>query len=307
MNFLAFDDVFKDESGGNIKTLKTEFLEEGKVPIIDQGKALIAGYTDDEKRVCKSELPVIIFGDHTRCFKFIDFPFAMGADGVKVLKPKIKADEKFLYYYLKSLRLTDAGYDRHFKYLKRTEILMPPLPEQKRIAEVLDKADALREKRRLALQKLDTLLQSVFLEMFGDPLKNPKGWEMKKFFELGKLERGKSKHRPRNAPELLGGIYPLIQTGEVANAYGYIKTYTQTYSEIGLKQSRMWKAGTLCITIAANIAKTAILTFDACFPDSLVGFTPNELTTTEFIQHWLAFRQKELEDSAPESAQKIST
>ena len=191
MNFLPFEDVFKDESGGNIKTLQAEFLKEGKVPIVDQGKALIAGFTDDEMRICKSELPVIIFGDHTRCFKFVDFPFAMGADGVKVLKPKIKADEKFLFYYLKSLRLPDAGYDRHFKYLKRTEILMPPLPEQKRIAEVLDKADALREKRRLALQKLDTLLQSVFLEMFGDPVKNPKGWKLSKFGdELISLQYG---------------------------------------------------------------------------------------------------------------------
>ncbi|MDQ3634684.1 MAG: restriction endonuclease subunit S [Acidobacteriota bacterium] len=178
MNYLPFTEVFNDESGGNIKTQKGDYLEVGQIPIVDQGEDLIGGFTDEENKLCKSDLPIIIFGDHTRRFKFVDFPFGMGADGVKVLKPKIEADEKYLYYYLKALHLTDAGYDRHFKYLKRTEILIPPLPEQKRIAEVLDKADALREKRRLALQKLDTLLQSVFLEMFGDPVKNPMSWDV---------------------------------------------------------------------------------------------------------------------------------
>jgi type I restriction enzyme S subunit len=90
----------------------------------------------------------------------------------------------------------------------------------------------------------------------------------------------------------------------VANSKGYIREYTQTYSEIGLKQSKMWPVGTLCITIAANIAKTGILTFGACFPDSIVGFTPNENIKTEFVQFWLSFLQRTLEETAPESAQK---
>ncbi len=125
-----------------------------------------------------------------------------------------------------------------------------------------------------------------------------------KFSEVGTLDRGKSKHRPRNAPELLGGIHPLIQTGDVANSGGYITEYFSTYSDIGLAQSKMWKKGTLCITIAANIAKTGILTFDACFPDSVVGFQPNQHVEVEFIQHWLGFLQKQLEETAPEVAQK---
>ncbi len=113
-----------------------------------------------------------------------------------------------------------------------------------------------------------------------------------------------SKHRPRNAPELLGGDYPLIQTGEVSNCDGYIRSYTHTYSDIGLRQSKMWPKGTLCITIAANIAKTGILTFDACFPDSVVGFRSDDVATVEYARVWLSFLQKTLEDSAPESAQK---
>ena len=184
------------------------------------------------------------------------------------------------------------------------EIPLPPLAEQRRIAEVLDRAEALRAKRRAALAELDSLTQSLFLDLFGDPVTNPKGWSRVKFGSVGTLDRGISKHRPRNEPSLLGGPYPLVQTGEVSNCGGYITTFEQTYSELGLQQSKLWPAGTLCITIAANIAKTGILTFQACFPDSVVGFRADDPATVEFIRVWLSFLQKMLEDSAPESAQK---
>ena len=183
-------------------------------------------------------------------------------------------------------------------------IPLPPLPEQRRIADVLDRAEALRAKRRAALALLDTLTQSIFLDMFGDPVANPKGWPLNRLSELGSLDRGVSTNRPRNVPELLGGPYPLVQTGEVTNCEGYVREYHSTYSEIGIKQSKLWPAGTLCITIAANIARTGILTFPACFPDSIVGFKSVEPSTVEYVRVWLSFLQKRLEDAAPESAQK---
>ena len=189
-------------------------------------------------------------------------------------------------------------------HVAKIPIPLPPLAEQRRIAEVLDRAEALRAKRRAALAQLDSLTQSLFLDLFGDPVINPKKWPRKLFSVVGTLDRGASKHRPRNAPELLGGPYPLVQTGEVANCNGYIREYHSTYSEVGLRQSKMWPAGTLCITIAANIAKTGILTFDACFPDSIVGFRAEDSATVEFVRSWLSFLQKSLEDAAPESAQK---
>jgi len=173
---LPFVDVIADESGGNIKTLQSEFLSIGRFAVVDQGKDLISGYLDDESRLCKSLSPVIVFGDHTRCLKFIDFPFCMGADGVKILRPKVDADVKYLYYYLRQLNLPNAGYDRHFKYLKRSDILLPPIAEQKRIAEILDRTQSLISKRKEAIAKLDTLIQSIFIEMFGDPITNSKGW-----------------------------------------------------------------------------------------------------------------------------------
>ena len=140
--------------------------------------------------------------------------------------------------------------------------------------------------------------------MFGDPVENPFELGTKPLSELGELNRGISKHRPRNAPELLGGEHPLIQTGEVAAADLYITDYSSTYSDVGLLQSRKWPKGTLCITIAANIAKTAVLDFDACFPDSIVGFIPGNEVNQVFMHYWFSFFQKALEEQAPQLAQK---
>lgn len=184
------------------------------------------------------------------------------------------------------------------------DFYLPSLEEQRKIAAVLDKVSDLITKRRQQLKKLDLLVKARFVEMFGDPVSNSYQFPVLSLPELGELGRGVSKHRPRNAPELLGGKYPLIQTGEVANSDLYIHSYENTYSEVGFQQSKMWKAGTLCITIAANIAKTAILSFDACFPDSVVGFSANEKTNNIFVHYWFSFFQEILEAQAPESAQK---
>ena len=232
----------------------------------------------------------------------------------KVLRPKQERVYKGYFkhyfetsYYKRTIKSLAEGANinnlrtGHFDNL---EIPLPPLDQQKKIAAVLDVADAYRQKTKALIEKYDELIKSLFLDMFGDPVTNQKGWEVVKFKDVGKLDRGKSKHRPRNAPELLGGIHPLIQTGDLANCGVYLKKYTSTYSDIGLAQSKKWPSGTLCITIAANIAKTGILTFDACFPDSVVGFTPNPKTNNLYTLFWLSFLQKILEETAPESAQK---
>jgi len=133
----------------------------------------------------------------------------------------------------------------------------------------------------------------------------PEGWVWAYLAELGELNRGKSRHRPRNDPRLLDGPYPFIQTADIRRADGHIRAYSQTYSELGLAQSRLWPAGTLCITIAANIAETGILTFPACFPDSVVGFLlENEPTTVRYLELFLRTAQGNLERFAPATAQK---
>lgn len=113
-------------------------------------------------------------------------------------------------------------------------------------------------------------------------------WNVCCIDELGSVNRGKSKHRPRNDVILFGGLYPFIQTADVKRANLYITEYNETYSDAGLAQSKLWKKGTLCITIAANIAESAILGIDACFPDSVVGFIPHkEVSDLKFVKYLL--------------------
>lgn len=229
----------------------------------------------------------------------------------KVIFDKVKIHKNYFIFTVRYL-LEEMGKETHGSTMKHITkprfdnmpFPLPPLDEQKRIAKNLDLASEIVKGYKEQLAELDKLIQSVFYEMFGDPVANEKGWEVSKLSELGELNRGVSKHRPRNAPQLLGGKYPLIQTGEVSNSSLYITSYTNTYSELGLKQSRLWHSGTLCITIAANIAQTAILTFDACFPDSVVGFLPNQKTNQIYMHTWFSFFQKILEEQAPQVAQK---
>ncbi|WP_434618039.1 restriction endonuclease subunit S [Azospirillum sp. B2RO_4] len=132
----------------------------------------------------------------------------------------------------------------------------------------------------------------------------PAGWTLATLAELGELARGKSKHRPRNDSKLFGDKYPFIQTGDVSNAQGEITSAKIFYSDFGLNQSRLWPKGTLCITIAANIAETAILGFDACFPDSVVGFRGEHACDTKYISYYFPTVKGELQKFAPATAQK---
>lgn len=138
------------------------------------------------------------------------------------------------------------------------------------------------------------------------PFELPYQWTWTTLPAIGELARGKSRHRPRNDPSLYaGGNIPLIQTGDVARANGVVKTHSAMYNSKGVEQSRLWPAGTMCITIAANIADSATLGFDACFPDSVVGFIP-ELPELDvrYFEFFLRTAKSHLEDFAPSTAQK---
>ena len=241
-----------------------------------------------------------------------DMPAFALQRSVAVLHPKNDIClPRFLMYALRGKRTyienRAKGVAQKGIYLKEVsdiDIYIPDISNQEIIINKLDKVNTIIKLRQEELLALDNLIKARFVEMFGDPVSNSYGFPEATLPELGELGRGVSKHRPRNDSKLLGGDYPLIQTGDVANAGLYITSYGGTYSELGLKQSKMWNKGTLCITIAANIAKTAILAFDACFPDSVVGFIANEKTNNIFIHYWFSFFQAILESQAPESAQK---
>ncbi|MBI4086678.1 restriction endonuclease subunit S [Candidatus Kaiserbacteria bacterium] len=164
----------------------------GKFPIVDQGQDFIGGYTDKANLVYKDDLPVIVFGDHTRAIKFIDFPFVVGADGTQVLKPKDFLDPKYFYFSLMSLDIGSRGYARHFRILKEKEIPLPPLAEQKKIVAKLEsvlgkikEAKKLREEAGLAAA---ALLPAELHKIFSEG-KN-KGWEEKELGEVIKLQGG---------------------------------------------------------------------------------------------------------------------
>lgn len=137
------------------------------------------------------------------------------------------------------------------------------------------------------------------------PYDLPEGWEWVKLGDVGDLARGKSQHRPRNDVRLFGGNYPFIQTGDVARSRRYVVEHSQTLSEFGKEQSRLFPKGTVCITIAANIGDTAILSYDCCFPDSVVGFiTSNVIDLSEYVNFYFELIKRDLEHLAPATAQK---
>ena len=136
---VPFSAVLTDATGGNIKTKQSDYLPVGAFPIVDQGKEVIGGYSNNEQCLCKVNGPVIIFGDHTKVLKFVDFDFCLGADGTKVLKIIDGIDAKYIFYALQRVRIPNAGYSRHFKFLKEAKLPLPPLPEQKRIVAILIK------------------------------------------------------------------------------------------------------------------------------------------------------------------------
>ena len=315
-----------DEPTGtnNTKVIRTaNFTNEGKIDFdkivyrdIDelkiQKKKLVKGDIIIEKSGGSPTQPVgrVVFFDIDSSENYLCNNFTT------ILRPdKQKVYPKFLLYLLliahrrgrtlryqnKTTGILNLKLDRYLN----EKLNVPSLSDQIKVANILSKAEDLIKQRKENIDLLDEFLKSTFLKMFGDPVRNEKGWEKVSLSRLGSLDRGVSKNRPRNAPELLGGKYPLVQTGEVTNSGLYITSYSQTYSELGLKQSKLWKSGTMLITIAANIAQTSILTFDACFPDSIVGFIADKKESNTIYVHFLfSFLQSILEKNAPQSAQK---
>jgi len=242
----------------------------------------------------------------------IDYYNSVASTGFCILRPITEIDSKFLFYFLLTENIQNqiAPFIRGAQYpaisdndLYSCSIPLPPLSEQINLVTKLDalfvridKSIALLEEN---IKHTKELMASVLEEVF----ENGKNWKREPLNKVAKVERGKSKHRPRNDQKLFGDSYPFIQTGDVRSANKYIDKYEVCYSEFGLKQSRLWNKGTICLTIAANIGDVAILGFDACFPDSVVGITPNSMNN-EFLYYYLKTLQLQLDKKANSAAQK---
>ena len=258
--------------------------------------------------------------------------------GLTAIRPSEILNLKYLLHYFRyfEAQLQQKGTGTTFKAItqdvvRNLDIPIPSLEEQERIVtrieELFSKLDNGVETLRKTQQQLAVYRQAVLKQAFKGHFTNhenlqielewvsatessklpeiPSEWRYVALSKLGDLGRGKSKHRPRNDARLFeNGKYPFIQTRDVKAAKRYITEYNKMYGEFGLQQSKLWPQGTLCITIAANIAETAFLGIDACFPDSVVGFTPFEFVSSEYVKHFIESQKLRLWAFAPATAQK---
>jgi type I restriction enzyme S subunit len=223
-----------------------------------------------------------------------------------------KAVDKYLLYFLSTIESQNLVQDSNYPSLKtsaieKIEFFLPSLATQQKIVAKLDAIFAEIDKAVLAkeanVKNSEALFKSYLFEVFEQ---GGTEWTDKKLTDVATyMGRGKSKHRPRNDASLYGGDYPFIQTGDVRNCDKFITSYTQTYNDKGLAQSKLWKANTVCITIAANIAEIGILSFDACFPDSVIGVVVDkEKVSEDFLYLMLLFAQQRIKDKSKGSAQE---
>ena len=226
------------------KQVKTEDYNSGtKYPIVSQEDKLISGYYDDESYVFHIDSPVVIFGDHTRVLKYVDFDFVVGADGVKIISPKQDLNAKFLLYYLQWYKIPNLGYSRHYKLLKELNIPLPPKSTQLAIVSELDKINELICLKKEQLKDFDNLAQSLLYEMFGDPVENEKGWEVKKLVEVSSLING----RAYKQNELLNeGKYKVLRVGNFFTNSNYY------YSNLELDDEKYCYKGDLLFAWSAS-------------------------------------------------------
>lgn len=188
--------------------------------------------------------------------------------------------------------------------LNQLGIPLPPLPEQKRLADVLDKADGIRRKRQHSVDLLNEFLKSSYLALFADPRGNRKSWRTEPLGVVCSVDRGKFTPRPRNDPKYYGGAYPFIQTGDISSSGGLLSKWKQTLNDDGVSVSRSFRPGTIVIAIVgATIGETAILMDEMYCPDSVIGIVPKQdKATSEFIEFTLRFFKQRFRDMAPETA-----
>lgn len=304
VEFRKLGEVCEIEKG---KQLNKELLsEKGEYPAYNGGISY-SGFTDNYNY---TENTIIISqgGASAGFVNFVATKFYANAHCYVVLPKKEIVENRYIYHFLKlnQEKLAEKQHGAGIPALRTGEISsllipVPPLKIQEEIVGILDKFTQLEAELEAELEarKKQYKYYRDDLLSFGDDVE----WKTLKEVSI-EFSRGKSKHRPRNDKRLYGGSTPFIQTGDIRNASHIITKYTQTYSEFGLTQSKLWPKGTLCITIAANIAETTILGFDSCFPDSVIGFVANpEKTTSTYVEYLLSSYKSRLQSKSTGSAQ----
>lgn len=286
-SFRKFDEVLKDLTRNFVKIPTSEYVDSGKFPIVDQGKNLIAGYSNID---AVYEKEVIIFGDHTRALKYINFPFHIGADGVKVLVNQIskEAITKYIYYYLSSINLPNTGYNRHFKYLKELVIPLPEIKIQKRIVKVLEEVESLILKRQSQIVALDELAQSVFLEMFGYPTGESK-FSRSPLKSFGKIITGNTP--PRNEKDNYGDEIEWIKSDNINTPDTYLTSANEYLSVKGKQKGRIVPPNSILVTCIAgsksSLGNVALTEREVSFNQQINAVIPENANSYFLYMHFL--------------------
>ena len=244
-----FLDVMYDDTKNARKIKSCDYNHEGKYPIIDQSSKNVIGYTDEIDGLYK-DVPVIIFGDHTRRFKLVEEPFFIGADGTKVLKLHSSVyDYKFIYYYLLHKKIPDTGYNRHFKWVKELEFPEIPRSIQSDIVKKFEVLNDLIFSKNKLLELFDILIKSRFVEMFGDP--NMVALDKSvKFSSVAKIITGNTPSR--KSPEYYGDYIEWIKSDNIISTNLYISQAKEFLSEQGAAKGRVAPKDSLLMTCIAG-------------------------------------------------------
>ncbi len=273
---VNYKEAFSQLSTTHKKVKTKDCTLEGIFPVVDQGQELICGYFEDKEKLIKLDNPVIIFGDHTRVIKWIDFDFIPGADGTKILNPKDIFYPKFFYYQMRNIVLPDKGYSRHFKFLKEVDFVLPPLTQQKQIAQKLDQVLAHVERIKTALDNTPTTIkrfqQSVLALAISGGLSNGKNWESLTINDVVHVKGGK--RLPKGEQLVFEDTgFPYIKAGQLKN--GTVNPNKQEYltKETQQKISKyIVKEGDVYITIVG-----------ACIGDA--GKIPKEFNNANLTEN----------------------
>lgn len=266
---MPFADAFTEVSRGTKKFKQSEYAEIGAHPIVDQGKEAIAGYSDEENGLF-TDVPAIVFGDHTRCVKYVEEPFFAGADGVKILKPKLPGSTRFWWHALRATPIEDLGYSRHFKLLKAAKFKVINETRQEEVVACLDGVLEQISYAEDQLTGFDSLVKSRFVEMFGDPV-DDKIWPYVTLAKLcTKLGSGATPRGGKSAYKTEG--IPLIRSMNVHNGRFVWKdlAYIDDDQAAKLNGVTLMKGDVLLNITGASVARSCIL------PDELAGGRVNQ-------------------------------
>lgn len=266
------------------KVQRKYFLSDGAYPIVSQEDAFINGFWNEEADIFRVDHPLIVFGDHTRALKYIDFDFVLGADGVKVLKPKPFLHPRFFYYQLHTAKLASLGYARHYRLLKEHQVAFPAYSEQQRVVAILDEAfdgiataNANAEKNLQNARELFTSrLECVFSEQ-------ALSWRRVSLESIGATQTGST---PKSSePENLGNYLPFVKPGDF-NRDGSIRFDNEGLSEIGAHKARRVQANSaLMVCIGATIGKSGFSEREIATNQQVNAWTPTTNTSPKFIYY----------------------